>query len=165
MIKKIIFMIMSFSLGGALFYWLTYKVANNISIPLGMIGVMIIPITYVSQAISKTNELKENTTLSTTEFSRLSEIISLRVKRLFLWLGFYVFSALMLIIMNYVSSSQVKLVLIGVLITGGCFGLSLFSIILVHSVIIEVSNFKAFLIQRDAKRKRKREMMKELSGD
>ncbi|KFK98140.1 hypothetical protein [Serratia sp. Ag1] len=165
MFKKIILITLSFLLGGALFYFLTFKVSESVLIPLGMVGILIIPITYCSQAISKTNELKENTTLSDSELPRLDYTVDRRVKRLFLWLVFYVFSATMLIIMNYLSSSDIKYVKTGVLITGGCFGLSLLSVILIHKTIIEVSNFKAQLVQRDAKKKRKQDMLKDLSKE
>jgi len=165
MFKKTILITLSFLLGSALFYFLTFKVSESVLIPLGMVGILIIPITYCSQAISKTNELKENTTLSSSELFRLDYIVNGRVRRLFLWLVFYVFAAVMLIIMNYLSSSDIKYIKLGILITGGCFGVSLLSVILIHKTTVEVSNFKAQLIQRDAKKKRKQDMLKELSKE
>ena len=151
-----------FVVGALLFYFLTFSLNNNIAIPLAMVGLLLLPLGVCSQVIYKTNELKENTSLKTSEQRRLAYYISKKIFRCYCWLVFYILTALLLFVVYYLGEAKYPLLREIVVVVGGLFGVSLSSILHLHTKYIEISDFKAYLIQRENKIKRQKELLEGL---
>jgi len=162
MLKYFIGYASAFTGGALLFYFLTFLLGNNIIIPLGMLGLLLLPVAVCSQVIYKTNELKESASLKAAEQRRLDYYISKKIFRCYCWLVFYIFTALLLLVVYYLGEAKYIFIKEFVVVVGGLFGVSLSSILHLHMKYVEVSDFKAHLIQRENKLKRQKELLKGL---
>jgi len=162
MLKYFIGYASAFAVGALLFYFLTFLLGSNIAIPLGMLGLLLLPVTVCSQVIYKTNELKESASLNVSEQRRLDYYISKKIFRCYCWLVFYIITALLLIVVYYLGEAKYVFIKEVVVVVGGLFGVSLSSILHLHIKYIEISDFKAYLIQRENKFKRQKELLKGL---
>lgn len=162
MLKYFIGYASAFFVGALLFYFLTFLLGGNIAIPLGMLGLLLLPVAVCSQVIYKTNELKENSSLNVSELRRLAYYISKKIFRCYCWLIFYIITALLLFVVYYLGEAKYVFIKEIVVVVGGLFGVSLSSILHLHIKYIEISDFKAYLIQRENKFKRQKELLKGL---
>ncbi|UEG19778.1 hypothetical protein [Pantoea ananatis] len=164
MLKFFIGYASAFVAGALLFYFLTFSLDKNIVIPIGMLGLLLLPVGVCSQIIYKTNELKENSSLKGSEQRRLDYYISKKIFRCYCWLVFYILTALLLFVVYYLGEAKYIFLKEVVVSVGGLFGVSLSSILPLHIKYIEISDFKAHLIQRENKIKRQKELLKGLRG-
>jgi len=162
MLKYFIGYASAFIAGAWLFYFLTFSLNNNIVIPIGMLGLLLLPVGVCTQLIIKTNELKENISLKASEQRRLAYYISKRLFRCYCWLVFYILSALLLFVVYYLGEAKYIFLKEAVVSVGGIFGISLSSILHLHIKYVEISDFKSHLIHRENKIKKQRELLKGL---
>ncbi|WP_210459597.1 hypothetical protein [Pantoea ananatis] len=162
MLKYFIGYASAFVAGALLFYFLTFSLDKNIVFPIGMLSLLLLPIGVCSQVIYKTNDLKENTSLKASEQRRLAYLISKKIFRCYCWLVFYIITALLLFVVYYLGEGACIFLKEIVALVGGIFGVSMSSILHLHIKYVEISDFKAYLVQRENKIKRQKELLKGL---
>lgn len=138
-------------------------VTNKIVIPWAIVSLFLFPFAYCVQTIHKLWELKEPSGLSKTEKRRLSYLISGKNRQLLFAAAFYIFSAVIAVVLFTLSSGNPAYFRSSVIILGGLLGVSIFSLALIYLEIKQINDFKVKLMQRVEDKKRRKAALKKLA--
>lgn len=127
----------------------------TVSAPWAVVGLMQLPLSYAIQAILKTNEVTDHTSLTPSELRRLSPKVKSKRRNMVSLLVFYVLSTLFVILGLMASASNQDVLFIVLRISAGLLFISLYTSIFIHKTMIEVQHLKENLNRRDAEKKSK----------
>ncbi|HHQ6001661.1 TPA: hypothetical protein ACSRWF_003541 [Morganella morganii] len=149
-ISAFIYMFLSCLVGALCLYGLIIHFGvDKMSIPSPVLTVLILPLAYCCQAIYKLSDLKESKQLSNSELNRLSYIVDIKRRRLFSCIVFYMASGLFIAISMMISDGGVVFKTITLIVSGGLLGIAVYTVFVIYSLMNEVTNFKAKLIQEE----------------
>ncbi|OKP03256.1 hypothetical protein [Xenorhabdus eapokensis] len=158
--------IVAFFLGFLLMYFLT-KMANlnSSSTPWILVTLLLFPSNYCIQARWKITESNEYTALTRNELRRLERIINMKKLRLTTLIGFYIFSATVIVfIFVLIDNSPEHFEYLISLCCGLVFS-SLSSFIYIKSVMDETQRFKSIMLHRAEEDKKTNELLESLKKD
>lgn len=151
---------LAFVIGCGLFYFISLHVNfPKAPIPWAIITILLFPAGYCVQAMFKLPESNEHPSLKASELRRLNPIIKIKSQRLFLLLGYYVLSALIMVLGFYAIPNEKCYYIKFISFSGGLIISSLYSFFLVRDTMDEVQSFKSMLIHRAEAEKIKKELV------
>lgn len=139
-------------------------IADSVAItaPWAVVGLMQLPLSYCIQAIFKTNEVNDHSSLTPSELRRLLPLVKSKRRLMVLLLIFYVLSTLFVVLGLMVSTSNQELLYKVLKVSGGLLFLSFYTSRFVHNIMIELQSFKATLNRRDSDRKERESFLDKL---
>ncbi|EOY5741122.1 MULTISPECIES: hypothetical protein [Enterobacter] len=133
-----------------------------IAAPWAVVGLMQLPLSYCIQAIFKTNEVNDHSSLTPSELRRLSPLVKSKRRLMVFLLAFYVFSTLFVVLGLMVSAGNQELLYQVLKVSGGLLFVSFYTSIFVHKIMIELQSFKAILNRRDSNKKERESFLDKL---
>ncbi len=133
-----------------------------IAAPWAVVGLMQLPLSYCIQAIFKTNEVNDHSSLTTSELRRLAPLVKSKRRLMVFLLAFYVFSTLFVVLGLMVSAGNQELLYKVLKVSGGLLFVSFYTSLFVHRMMIELQSFKAILNRRDSNKKERESFLDKL---
>jgi len=133
-----------------------------IAAPLAVVGLMQLPLSYCIQAVFKTNEVNDHSSLTRSELRRLLPLVKYKRRVMVSLLAFYVFSTLFVVLGLMVSAGNQELLYKVLKLSGGLLFVSLYTSLFVHRMMIELQSFKALLNRRDSDKKERESLIDKL---
>ncbi len=133
-----------------------------IAAPWAVVGLMQLPLSYCIQAIFKTNEANDHSSLTPSELRRLSPLVKSKRRTMVFLLAFYVFSTLFVVLGLMVSAGNQELLYKVLKVSGGLLFVSFYTSLFVHKIMIELQSFKAILNRRDSDKKERESFLDKL---
>ena len=133
-----------------------------IAAPWAVVGLMQLPLSYCIQAVFKTNEVNDHSSLTRSELRRLLPRVKYKRRVMVSLLAFYVFSTLFVVLGLMVSAGNQELLYKVLKLSGGLLFVSLYTSIFVHRMMIELQSFKALLNRRDSDKKERESLLDKL---
>lgn len=165
--SKIIHFVLMFA-----FFFIGYFIINEslgfipdgvvIAAPWAVVGLMQLPLSYCIQAILKTNEVNDHSSLTNSELRRLSPLVKSKRRLMISLLALYVSSTLFVVLGLMVSAGTQELLYKVLRVSGGLLFVSLYTSLFVHRIMIEIQSFKAILNRRDSDKKERESLLDKL---
>lgn len=133
-----------------------------IAAPWAVVGLMQLPLSYCIQAVFKTNEVNDHSSLTRSELRRLLPRVKYKRRVMVSLLAFYVFSTLFVVLGLMVSAGNQELLYKVLKLSGGLLFVSLYTSLFVHRMMIELQSFKALLNRRDSDKKERESLLDKL---
>ena len=107
-----------------------------IAAPWAVVGLMQLPLSYCIQAVFKTNEVNDHSSLTRSELRRLLPRVKYKRRVMVSLLAFYVFSTLFVVLGLMVSAGNQELLYKVLKLSGGLLFVSLYTSLFVHRMKI-----------------------------
>jgi glucan phosphoethanolaminetransferase (alkaline phosphatase superfamily) len=163
-VKAILVIVVAYT---AYFYFSTQERIDGVNGWLQLIisGGLLTPLaTYAWTLKGRFEKLIEDDGLTSIELTRLSNSISIFIKKIWLWMFFYIFSAAIIALSNIVKSEPAASRYLGTLSISLIF-IALLSAISLRNFDVSLANLKAAIIIRKKRNREREYMLKILNAD